>query len=125
MGYRKVPRIYTLTFDGDLEGLVVRMRGLRLGQMRALLKILDDEDTRTLDELPKFLADHLISWNLEDENGREVEASAEGLDQLDIEEVLTISNKWMDELVGVKEDLGKGSPSGEQFPGRPVTMEAL
>lgn len=125
MGYRKVPRIYTLTFDGDLEGLVVRMRGLKLGQMRALLKILDDEDTRTLDELPKFLADHLISWNLEDENGREVEASAEGLDQLDIEEVLTISNKWMDELVGVKEDLGKGSPSGEQFPGRPVTMEAL
>lgn len=125
MGYRKIPKIYTLVLDGDLEGLIVRMKGLKLGQMRSLLAIMDDEDSRTLDELPKFLARHIVSWNLEDEQGQPIPADESGLNELEVEEVLTLSNKWMDELTGVKEDLGKGSPSGDQFPGQPVTMEAL
>lgn len=125
MGYRKIPKIYTLVLDGDLEGLIVRMKGLKLGQMRSLLAIMDDEDSRTLDELPKFLARHIVSWNLEDEQGQPIPADESGLNELEVEEVLILSNKWMDELTGVKEDLGKGSPSGDQFPGQPVTMEAL
>lgn len=125
MGYRKVPRIYTLTFDKELEGLIVRMKGLKLGQMRALMTILDDKDSRTLEELPPFIAKHIVSWNLEDEQGEPIPATEAGLDELDVDELLTISSRWMDELVGVQDDLGKDSPSGEQFPGRPVTMEAL
>lgn len=125
MGYRKVPRIYTLTFDKELEGLIVRMKGLKLGQMRALMTILDDKDSRTLEGLPPFIAKHIVSWNLEDEQGEPIPATEAGLDELDVDELLAISSRWMDELVGVQDDLGKDSPSGEQFPGRPVTMEAL
>lgn len=125
MGYRKVPRIYTLTFDKELEGLIVRMKGLKLGQMRALMAILDDKDSRTLEGLPPFIAKHIVSWNLEDEQGEPIPATEAGLDELDVDELLAISSRWMDELVGVQDDLGKDSPSGEQFPGRPVTMEAL
>lgn len=126
MGYRKSPTVHTLTFDGtSLEGLVIRMKGLKLGEMRRLGKIMDDDDSKTLEELPAFMVRSILSWNLEDEDGTEMPVSTESFDELEIEDVLNIANKWMDVMVGPDDDLGKDSPSGDQFPGRPVTMEAL
>lgn len=125
MGYRKVPRIYTLTFDGDREGFVVRMKSMKLGQMRAILEIINDEDRDTVAELPAYIAKHIVSWNLEDEHGRPIEPSLEAMDELDMDDLLEISKKWMDLIVGPDEELGKDSPSGGPFPGRPVQMEAL
>lgn len=127
MGYRKVPRVHTLTFDEDenLKGLVVRMRGLRMGELRKFSAIMDSEDDSTLDALPGFLAGNVLSWNLEDEYGQEIPVSAAAFDEFELEDVLKISEKWMADMTGPTPELGKGSPSGGQFPGAPVTMEAL
>lgn len=125
MGYRKIPTIHTLVFDGNLEGLVVRVKSLKMGDMRKLSKIMADEDANTLEELPAFMIRSIVSWNLEDDNGVERPVNQETFDDLELDDVVAIANKWMDTMLGPDEELGKGSPSGAQFPGRPVTMEAL
>lgn len=125
MGYRKVPTVHTIEGIEGMDGFVVRMKGLKLGELRKFSSIMDSDDDKTLDELPAFLARNVLSWNLEDEHGREVPVSAEAFDDFELDDVLNLSSKWMDKMTGPDPDLGKGSPSGEQFPGAPVRMEAL
>lgn len=126
MGYRKIPTIHTLIFDGDLEGLVVRVKGVSFGRIRKLLNLVNDEsDDNTLEELASQLADCLVSWNLEDEEGVPVEATREGIDDQDWDFVMAVITKWLSEMTGANEELGKDSPSGVSFPGQPLTMEAL
>lgn len=127
MGYRKIPKIHTLEFDGDLQGLVVRARSIKFGKVRSLLALMDedDKDVEVMGQITKELAGALVSWNLEDEDGTPVELSSEAIDDLEFEEVMAIVNKWLDALTGPGKDLGKDSNSGGNFPGRPLTMEAL
>lgn len=127
MGYRKIPTIHTIDdFEKD-PGLVVRVKGLKFGKVRKLIRLMDDDtaDQAVMDAIAAELLDGLVSWNLEDEHGRPVEMTPEGLDDQDFELVLDIVGKWLDAITGPDEDLGKDSPSGETFPGRPLTMEAL
>ena len=125
MGYRKIPTVHTIEDIEGMDGFVVRMKGLKLGDLRKFSAIMDSDDDKTLDALPAFLARNVLSWNLEDEYGREVPVSAEAFDEFELDDVLNISSKWMDKMTGPDPDLGKDSPSGEQFPGAPVRMEAL
>lgn len=127
MGYRKVPRIYTLEFDGDFEGLVVRIKSLKFGKIRRLLALMDDdsEDSDLMGEVNKFLTDSIVSWTLQEEDGTDVPVSPETIDELDFDEVMGIVNKWLDCMTGPGKDLGKDSSSGATFPGLPLTMEAL
>lgn len=127
MGYRKVPTIYTLiNFDGH-EGLVVRMKGISFGRVRRLLTALGDDakDQDSMDAVFKQVSDSLVSWNLEDEDGTPVPPTAEAIDDLEFDMVIAIVNKWLDQITGPGPELGKDSNSGESFPGRPLTMEAL
>lgn len=128
MGYRKVPRIHTLEFDGELlNGLVVRLKSISFGKVRSLMRIMGDEsaDSEVMDAVIKTLADALVSWTLEDENGVPVDPGVAGLESLDFDEVMEIVGKWLDSITGPSDDLGKDSASGATFPGRPLTMEAL
>lgn len=134
MGFRKVPTIYTLEFDGEYEGLIVRMKSTSLGKMRTLLNLLDgkEDDTETMrfiDELIKLVSKQIVSWNLEEESeGGEwvvIEPSVEGLYDQDMKLIIDIANKYLGTISGPGDDLGKDSPAGEQFPGVPPTMEAL
>lgn len=129
MGYRKVPTIYTLTEIKDEPGMVVRMKAIKVGKLRKLMKVVSvDEDKMTpemIDEIFKLLLEGLVSWNLEDETGREVPTTMDGIDELELTTVMNVLNEWLENMTGVDDDLGKDSPSGESFPGRPLTMEAL
>ncbi len=127
MGYRKIPRIYDLEFDGDLEGLTVRIKSIKFGKIRRLLFLMDqeDKDVEVMAQITDHLAEAIVSWTLQDEHGVAVEPSPEAIDDLDFDEVMAIVNKWLDALTGPGKDLGKGSSSGGTFPGQPLTMEAL
>lgn len=127
MGYRKIPRIHTLEMDGELEGLIVRVKSISFGKVRSLMRVMDSEDSNgeVMDAVLKTLTEALVSWTLEDEYGNPVPATAQGLESLDFDEVMAISGKWMEVLTGPSPELGKGSSSGGTFPGRPLTMEAL
>lgn len=123
MGHRKIPTIYTLT---DIEeGLIVRMKAIRIGRLRKLMSIVDDETGQALDEMFALLQEGLVSWNLEDEDGQPVPTTMEGIEEQEMPLVLGILTEWLKNMTGPTQELGKGSFSGGQFPGRPLTMEAL
>lgn len=127
MGYRKVPRIYTLEFDGDLEGLVVKAKAIKFGKVRRLLSIMGDDtqETEAMQEIVTTLTEALLAWNMEDEQGVEIPLNEAGIDDLEYPEVIAITNKWLDAITGPSEELGKGSSSGETSLARSLTMEAL
>lgn len=130
MGYRRVPTIHTLDSIPEEEGLVVRMASIRLGKLRRLMKLTADESAgdESISEILELFGQSLISWNLEDfETGAPVPTTREGIDDQETELVMRIVEAWMDQMTGTDgpNDLGKDSTSGGQFPGRPLTMEAL
>ena len=127
MGYRKVPTIFTVK-PKEFDGLKVRLQSVKVGQMRKLMRLSateDDNDIEMIDEMVSMITKYLVSWNLEDEDGNRIEPSAEAVDDLEFKMLSAIIDGWLDLMTGPGEDLGKGSPSGEQFPGQPATMEAL
>lgn len=128
MGYRKVPTIYTLDMaakNPEYEGLVIRMKAISFGKVRKLIKATESADDENFDEMLDLIVHGLVSWNLLDENDQEVPADLDGLDEQDFPFVMDIVEQWLDCMTSVDEDLGKDSQSGPQFPGQPVTMEAL
>lgn len=131
MGYRKVPTIYELVFeDGDLQGLVVRMKSIKLGRVRRLVQVTEGADDdqvldNGLEEMLGLFADGLVSWNLEEEDGTPVPATLEGIEDQEAGLVLTILRRWLNAMTGVSHDLGKDSTSGSPFPVEFPTMERL
>lgn len=130
MGYIKVPRIYDLEFEGDREGLVVRMKGIKFGKVRRLLSVLGgDQDADLSDEdietVFSELLDNIVSWNMEDEEGVPIPVTRESLEDEEFRDILDIFGKWLEVLTGPSDDLGKDSASGATFPVALPTMEAL
>lgn len=130
MGYRKVPTIYELTFEGgDLDGLVVKMKSIKLGRIRRMVAITSREaSSATEGEIEEMLAvfeEGLVAWNLEDEDGTPVPETREGIEDQEADFILQILSKWLDALTGVPRDLGKGSTSGSPSPVEFPTMDLL
>lgn len=127
MGYRRVSTIYTLDKIPGEDGLVVRLKGISFGKVRRLLNLMDGDtgNDRVMEEISGQLVANLVSWNLEDEHGTPVPATAEGIDGQEFDLILKLVNAWLDHITGPGDELGKDSPSGERFPGQPLTMELL
>lgn len=124
----KTPRIIDLSFtEGPNEGLNVRIKSIKFGKVRRMIALMDDDekDVEVMDEISTLLADSLVSWDLQEEDGSPVPTTLEAIDDLEFAEVIDLVNKWLDHMTGPSDELGKGSPSGASFPGRPLTMEAL
>ena len=71
-------------------------------------------------------AEALISWNLEDGQGQVLPCTLESVRNYpDYEFMATLANTWVEAVTGVKDELGKGSPSGDTFPEGSIPMETL
>ena len=128
MGHKRVPTIYTLDKIEGQEGLIIRLKGLRVGKLRRLVAIMESEErgmTEVLGELTDLLTESAVSWNLEEEDGTPVEFDREGVEELELAQLMSLVGAWIDAMTGVSEELGKDSTSGGKFPGQPLTMEAL
>jgi len=127
MARRRIPTIYTLEFDGELEGLTVRMKSIKFGKVRQLVALMDDDNSEleSMEQIAVELADAIVSWDFEDEDGQPIPVSKAAVDDLEFGEVMAITNKWLDQITGPTRDLGKDSNSGGSFPGQPLTMAAL
>lgn len=126
----KTPRIIDLDFTGSelLDGLHVRVFSIKFGKIRQLIGLMDqdDKDVEVMNEISGLLAKSLVSWDFLEEDGvTPVPATLESIDDMEFDEVIEIVNKWLDTMTGPSDELGKDSSSGEKFPGRPLTMEAL
>lgn len=125
MGYRKVPTIYTIDDFEKYPGLEVRMKGLKLGKLKKFITMDDDDLDSSVEEIVKLLAEGIVSWNLEDEDGQPVPTTPEAFDDQELEFLMDLFGAWSDRILGVSKELGKDSTSGVSFPAPPLTMEAL
>ena len=129
MARRKTPRVINVTArfaEGD--NLNLKMRVVKFGKVRQLVRLLDDDSVPAvvmMGALTDELTASIVTWDLVAEDGTPIEPSAEEIDDLEFTEVVAITEAWLAEMTGPSDDLGKDSTSGANFPGQPLTMEAL
>jgi hypothetical protein len=117
--------------DGDLAGLVIRVRVMAVGALQELLTKLDElSNVESMPYIARSLADHLIGWNIDDEDGNPVPATYEGILSLAPAELGKIGHVWMKSLAGavpVDSPLDDSSPSGVPSAGEEpeLPMESL
>jgi len=116
VGFKHQPKIYKIVFDDpDLAGLEVKARGLSIGELR------DDEITPA-----ESFANALVSWNLEDEEGRPLPMTLGTLENYpDLNFINTLVEAWLNAVIGVDDELGKDSGSGKPFLEGSIPMEPL
>lgn len=121
MGYRPQSKVYKLVFaDPEMDGLTVRMRSPRIGELRELLALAQfdpknpqPEDARNAGRLFEVFADALISWNVEDDQGAPVPADLAGVSTQDADFIQQIVREWL-AVFKVSAPLGNGSSAGER-----------
>ena len=127
MGFKRNPKIYKLTWgeDTDYPGLEVQVKTISMGQMIAMRAGTNEEGRDAIQANVELLAERIVSWNLEDEDGDKVPPTLEAMLQEDDDLILDIISKWSDAISGVKAPLRQSSPSGEPSLVESVPMEAL
>src|SRR5690348_6784001 len=119
MGYQRP--ILRLKFeDPEMAGLEVMCRRPSVKKVEEYSK-----SDRNLEVQVGIIAECLISWNLEDENGDPVPTSAESLLDQDQPFLIALLDAWMGQAIKVSGPLGSDSPSGEPSPEVSIPMEPL
>jgi len=130
----KVPKTtYRLDFEGtELNGLEVRMTGGKLRDVFAVAHLhgVTDENATPEDiELAmsqyQDLADHIVSWNLEDDNDQPVAPNLEGLKSLEIRHIQMIAAAWQKAQVDIASPLPHASNSSSTTDLSMIRMEAI
>jgi hypothetical protein len=97
-GYRRQPKTYVLKFE-DYEGLEVVCRSVSVKELLIVLELADAmttaPDKKQMEELFGWFVKRLIGWNLEDEDGKPVPATLQGLLAQDFEFALAMVNAWV------------------------------
>lgn len=133
MGYTPRRHIYLLQFEGaEYEGLEVRMRPGKLGmifdaQSLTAVDITNPtaEDVAGLIEQFEILADHLVSWNVQEEDGTPVPANLDGLKDMEIPFVARIAAAWQQAMGDVTGPLSQPSNSSRPPDSLSLPMEPL
>lgn len=127
MGYVPKRKTYTLDFKGtDFEGLEVCMRSLNTGQYMDLWEAKEEaESGGETGRVLHLLAEQLIAWNVEDEAGRPVPATLDGVKALDLDLNLAVVNAWTTAMAGVPAPLERSSDSGGPSLEASLPMEVL
>jgi hypothetical protein len=117
MGYRR--KIYSLKWaEGhDMHGLEVSLTGLSIGRIAKLAALAAELTGETpvegklaqADELFREMGGALVSWNLEDHEGKPVPATYEGLADQDVAFVTDLALTWMEAVASVGNPLPQSS----------------
>jgi hypothetical protein len=123
MSYKVQRTMFTLVFnDPEHEGIVVRVRATSFGERMRIWHDLSPTQDDTLevrktkmDELHALFVDHLVDWNLVEEDDTEtpIPATVAGLHSLEPEFVGTIIGVWQMGRAAVPAPLGQPSTGGE------------
>lgn len=136
MAYQR--KTYLLTWKDEderhpLHGFEVKLKGLTLGDMQTVTSLqslqkdlAETRDMSLLDPFVDLLEKKIISWNLQDEEGQDVQPDREGIINLDMTVLLPMMSKWMEQAGGgLSTPLSKGSSSGTTMPVDSIPMEPL
>jgi len=118
MGF-KIGRVFTLNFEGtDLDGAEIKIRS---ASVQTNLEL----GTCTVERECEIIGEHLVSWNLEEENGAEIPADTEGVTQLEVAVKNLLIREWMKATRGISAPLDRRSKDIDSSPEEPITMETL
>lgn len=119
MGFVPQRKQFRLKFqDDDLAGLEVTVGSASIGTLMGLSGISTADPAGAsagLEKSIQVLADSLISWNIEGDDGTPVPATVDGLKQQEMSLVMSIISAWTEAVSGVSPPLPGGSNSGETF----------
>lgn len=122
MGF-KVGRTFELDFAGtDLHGAIIKMRSTSIGQLLDFVSPEVETRRQEVEVQLKVLADHVVSWNLEDDNGP-VPITPEGLRSLEEPVIELIGEEWMKATRGITAPLDHRSSGGAKPAEESIPME--
>jgi len=129
MGYKAKLKTYLVRFDEghEFHGVEARLRGMTYGEWEVAAGLDGgDGDSNGAASVKRFV-DHLISWNLEDEDDKPLPITMDAVKQIDHDLVAALNNAWIQTLIGVADTdpLPDSSTSGEPSLVESVPMEAL
>ncbi len=127
MGFKTKVRTYLIKFDEghEFHGAEARVKGMPFGEYLEVTGLDGGEgDGNTV----RRFMDHLVSWNLEDEEtGTPIPPTEEGVKAVDHDLVVAMNNAWIKTLMGVhtSDPLPESSTSGEPSLVESIPTEAL
>lgn len=138
-GYKRKQTIYRLKFEEpDLEGLEVDTTGANLEEFVAIDRLINratgegaalEDDlsgmAAAMAEIKGLFAEHLVAWNLEEEDDTPVPATLESVRAQDDEFILDLVLAWADAVGGVSDPKELTSNGGSPFPVASIPMEPL
>jgi hypothetical protein len=120
VGFTPPTSIYTLDFpEGDeLHGLTVEAKSVSVGVFLRLARLQDTaseggiEALAAVDELFAAFGRSLRSWDLQDDDGQDVPATADGLRTLELRHAMAVIAAWMGGMSQAPAPLAETSPGG-------------
>ncbi|WP_405531495.1 hypothetical protein OG592_26970 [Streptomyces avidinii] len=130
MGYvHKIPRIdVSFPEDHEYHGCEATLRRLKLGEWLDITGLGGNSDkplVRNVGDQLLTMADKLISWNLEAEDGTPVPTTVEAVLEQDQGLMMAILGQWLDGLAGVSAPLEPSSTDGELSQVASIPMDTL
>jgi len=112
MGFKKPTRIINLVFEDEYEGLEINAKA---PSVKTIMKIskLQEESINAIPQLVDILIEHLIDWNMEEDDGSLTVLDKEALDLLDLSLLRGIVEAWATAVAGVSAPLVQDSDNGE------------
>jgi hypothetical protein len=116
VGYRKPVKAYHLKFE-DMPGFEVTARSLPLGEFLHVTELAglgkdDPGAAKAGGELFRVFAASLMEWNLEDDFGDPVPATADGIMAQELDFMMRIVLAWVSAMSDVDTPLPGGSSGG-------------
>lgn len=128
MGFKRKRKVYKLDFAGtEYDGLEVKVSGLTTGEYLELVSLggPTESEGREAEGMIKMFAKHLISWNLEDEDGKPLPTTYDAVSENDFTMNTSIVNAWTNALASVPDETAKKSLSGESSLVESIPTESL
>lgn len=129
MGYKRTRKRYKLRFeDPDLAGFEVVMGSLSIGEFMDLTSMVQadpKEGAASTNRLLGKFSRSIVSWNLEDDDGRPVPATLEGVQTQELGFIMQVVMAWMDAIAAVDPTSRAGANGGGTFPEVSLPMEPL
>lgn len=129
-GFKPERTRYRIRGSGDLDGLLVEMRGISVGQFMEVAEMADlDPRNFSAAQLPQvrrlfdIVAGSLAEWNLLDDDGAPVPATYDGVMSQDFPLVMSIIEGWMEAIGGVPTPLDQRSSDGKPSGVAGIPME--
>lgn len=137
MGYVPKDKVFLLDFeDTEYDGLTVRMIGQTVGELLDSIAVSDDTDYEALKSaasagdmaavraglgalhdrtvgMYETFCNHLISWNVETQDGRPVPTTLDGVKSQDTMFIRDIMAAWRKGTTSVSQNLGTPSNDGD------------